>query len=368
MPPRPRLLIATPDYPPERGGIQTLVYAIARHVSRFDVRVVTLGADGDAAFDSSHPVEVRRSARPRRARLPAVGRLNWDALDEALRHRPRAVLCAHIVVSPAARAISRAFGAPFVQYLHADELRQRPRLAKFAVRRADACIAVSEHTRGMALALGGSASGIDVVPNGIEGVPASGPRRDGPPTIVTVAQLEYRYKGHDVLLRALPLVRARVPDVRWVLIGDGGLRRELEAAASELDVDGHVQFLGVLDEEERDRWLARSQVFAMPSRVPAGGLGGEGFGIAYLEAGALGLPVVAGAVGGAKDAVVDGETGVLVDPLDHVELADTLADLLLDRERCERLGRAGLAHAARFEWRAIVPRVEAVIAQAMGDR
>ena len=85
----------------------------------------------------------------------------------------------------------------------------------------------------------------------------------------------------------------------------------------------------------------------MPSRLPGGRFAGEGFGIVFLEAGLHELPVVAGDVGGARDAVVDGETGLLVDPTDHVALAGALTELLTDPERAARLGRAGAARARR---------------------
>ena len=101
----------------------------------------------------------------------------------------------------------------------------------------------------------------------------------------------------------------------------------------------------------------------MPSRLPAGGSGGEGFGIVYLEAGAHGLPVVAGNVGGALDAVADGETGLLVDPTDHVAVADAIADLLADPVRAAGLGRAGVEHARGFGWAATGAKVEALLAR-----
>ena len=88
---------------------------------------------------------------------------------------------------------------------------------------------------------------------------------------------------------------------------------------------------------------ARAQLLAMPSRLPAGGFAGEGFGIVYLEAGAYGKPVVAGNVGGALDAVRDGETGLLVDPLDPLAVAEAIATLLSDRELAGRLGEGGRA-------------------------
>ena len=95
----------------------------------------------------------------------------------------------------------------------------------------------------------------------------------------------------------------------------------------------------------------------MPSRVPAGGFGGEGFGIVYLEADAHGCPSVAGNVGGAVDAVVDGETGLLVDPEDHVMSADALDRLLRDEPRRRAMGAAGAERAAEFAWPLIAARV-----------
>jgi phosphatidylinositol alpha-1,6-mannosyltransferase len=184
--------------------------------------------------------------------------------------------------------------------------------------------------------------------------------RDERPTIVTVARLEDRYKGHDVMLRALPAVRERVPDVRWVVIGEGTLRKELEALTLELGVEDCVDFLGAVSKDERDHWLRRARVFAMPSRLPRSG-GGEGFGIAYMEAAAHGLPVVAGSVGGALDAVEDGQTGLLVDPEDEESVADALVRVLADPELATRLGEAGAARALDFAWPRIARRVEGLL-------
>ena len=89
--------------------------------------------------------------------------------------------------------------------------------------------------------------------------------------------------------------------------------------------------------------------------------GGEGFGIAYLEAGPRGLPVVAGNVAGALDSVIDGKTGLLVDPTDHAAVAYAVTELLLDKPRAEALGRAGAERARQLNWPAISRRVEELI-------
>jgi phosphatidylinositol alpha-1,6-mannosyltransferase len=108
-------------------------------------------------------------------------------------------------------------------------------------------------------------------------------------------------------------------------------------------------------------------VFAMPSRVPARSAG-EGFGIVYLEAGVHGLPVVAGRAGGALDAVLDGSTGLLVDPTDHVQVAQAITRLLTDRESAARMGAAGSERARNFSWPIIAGRVEQLIVEAIQQR
>jgi phosphatidylinositol alpha-1,6-mannosyltransferase len=318
-------------------------------------------------FDIRERLDVRRTRfSGRRHHRSGIAGLNGVALREALRFRPDVVLSLHIVLSPAAWTIQRASGAPVVQYLHADEIRARPGLSRFAVRRAGAVVAVSAHTGKLALAAGADRATLHRIPNGVDLPSSSGEPRAARPTVVTVARLRERYKGHDVLLRAMPLIRERVPDAQWVVVGDGPLRHELERIAAEHGLAGHIRFTGETSDAERDAWLDRAHVFAMPARVPEGGVGGEGFGIVYLEAGAHGLPVVAGNVGGALDAVVDGETGLLVDPRDDAAVAEAVADLLLDRKRAEAMGSAGAVRARRFSWPAIAERVEDLLFEVAG--
>ena len=184
---------------------------------------------------------------------------------------------------------------------------------------------------------------------------------NGTPQFITIARLEDRYKGHDVVMRAMPLILARVPQAEWIIVGDGPLRGHLERLAAIHGVSSRVRFVGAVPDEERDRCLDQAALLAMPSRLPARGTAGEGFGIVYLEAGARGIPVVAGKVAGALDAVIDGETGVLVDPDDHVAVASAIASLLEDPARARELGRGGRAHAEGLAWPLIAERVSSVL-------
>jgi phosphatidyl-myo-inositol dimannoside synthase len=268
-------------------------------------------------------------------------------------------------MAPAASVILTTMGIPYIQYLHGEEVARRRRLAAYAAKRASRVIAVSAYTASLAAGYVGAGRlrcippGVDV-PNGCRGV------RSERPLVVTVSRLADRFKGHDVMLQALPLIAARVPSVQWIVIGDGPLRQGFERASVAQGLTRLVRFLGAVSDQERDLWLDQAHVFAMPSRLAAFG-GGEGFGIAYLEAGCHMLPVVAGNVGGAVDAVVGGVTGLLVDPTNAVAVADAIADLLLDQRRAEAMGRAGAARARGFSWPTIAKQVEDLFHEVIGD-
>jgi len=359
---RPRLLVLTPDFPPMHGGVQLLAHRLALAMEGFDVEVVTLDGEGARRFDAEGELVTRRVG----AHLPAGSAralaLNAGAVRRALRFRPQVTLSVHAVASPAALAIRRVLRGRTAQYFHAIEMLGKPRLCAFAAERADLVIAVSSYTASLVAAAGAEPADLRVIPPGVD-LPSD--RSALPverPTVLTVAQLLYRYKGHDVLIRALTGVRARVPDVQWVVIGEGPLRPSLESLVDSCGLTGVVRFLGAVSDEERNSWLRRANVFAMPSRLP-----GEGFGIAYLEASAFGKPVVAGKVAGPLDAVADGVSGILVDPIDPDAVGDAVTRLLLDRELAERLGRGGLARAREYAWPLVGRRVEAALLELVGS-
>lgn len=358
---RPRVLVITPDFPPAKGGIQILAHRIVSSFEGIDPVVIALGHPDAPVFDRSLGFPTMRSPGQVGSRSFTVLGLNVAAVALALRRRPDVVLSTHIVASPAAAWIRHQLGVPFVQYVHAKEVGAKPSLARFALTRADRVVAVSRYTYGLAVSAGARPERVVLINPGVD-LPAQAARArpaDGSPTVLTISRLDDRYKGHDVVLRAMPLVRAEVPDVRWRVVGDGPMRAMLQDRARNQGLGETVDFLGSITDEARDTELACANVFCMVSRVPAGGFAGEGFGIVYLEASAHGLPVVAGAAGGATDAVVGDETGLLVDPEDDVAVADALVKLLRDCELAARLGERGRARAARFSWEAAAERVEA---------
>jgi phosphatidylinositol alpha-1,6-mannosyltransferase len=364
---RPRLLVLTPDFPPAHGGLQLFTHRLVSGLEGFEIEVLTLASSGADSFDASSGLAITRVRAPVRLGRARNAVLGLAALAAAARFRPQLQLNMHIVTSPAAAVVRRTLAVPTVQYFYAKEVGARPRLAAFAARHADASVAISSYTVKL-LAAAGVPSGADVrlIPPGVDLPSDTSPLDAARPTIVTVSRLADPYKGHDVMIEALRLVRAAVPDVEWIVIGEGPLRPGLESLARSRGVADAVRFLGAVSDSERDRWLRSADVFAMPSRLPGGGRAGEGFGIVYLEAGTYGKPVVAGNVAGAPDAVLDGETGLLVDPADPREVADAITRLLGDPELADRLGRAGRERAATFSWQSMARSVEALLREPPG--
>jgi len=358
---KPNALVLAPSFLPDMGGLEMLSFRLVQHAQRVSPFVVAPDTPGSTAFDAEHRLDIRRTPNEPPGGRRAMTRLAITATREAHRRRPDVVISMHLRSSYCAPLLARTPGVPFVQYVHARELVQRPRLARFLFQRAAATIAVSSYTAGLALACGAPAERLHTIPPGVDLQREIAPPRDGPPTIVTVARLDDEYKGHDVVLQAMRLVRDVVPDARWIVVGDGSLRAKLEREARTLGVAEAVEFRGSVTEAQRDEALDSADVFVMASRVPRDGAGGEGFGMVYLEASARGVPVIAGRAGGAVDAVDDGVTGYLVDPESPDEVADAVLRVLTDRDRALALGQAGVAWSKHFAWPVIVERVEEVV-------
>jgi phosphatidylinositol alpha-1,6-mannosyltransferase len=142
-----------------------------------------------------------------------------------------------------------------------------------------------------------------------------------------------------------------VPGATLVVVGDGPYRETLEAMAVDVAPLGSVVFTGQVPEKDLPSYYSLGEVFAMPCRSRLGGFEVEGWGNVFIEAAACGRPVVVGDSGGAREALVDGETGVLVDGTNVGAVADAVAGLLADPACAEAMGRAGRERVERrYTW------------------
>lgn len=245
------------------------------------------------------------------------------AASTALRHGPFDLLvCSHLNLLPAASLVRWRVRGPVVLNLYGVEAWQAPasRLHRRLAGRADAVVAITELTQQRFLGWSGVAAArshvlpcsVDLSSYGPGPAPAQLAQQyglAGRTVIMTLARLsaDERYKGVDEVLEAMPELAREIPNLSYLICGDGTDRARLEAKAAQLGLRDRVVFTGRIPEETKADHYRLAHAFVMPGW-------GEGFGIVYLEALACGIPVLASAVDGSREAVRNGELGVLVDP------------------------------------------------------
>jgi phosphatidylinositol alpha-1,6-mannosyltransferase len=374
-----KLLVVTNDFPPRVGGINHYVSELMRRFPPGEVTVFASTWPGADPFDAEYPHPVIRW--PGRSMYPTAP--VRDRVEELVRQTRADVVLfgAAVPLAMMGRSIHRRLGVPYVSFTHGVEVwagqvpGTRALLSSIA-RNALLLMGVSEWTIDLLRAVVGDEPRIELVPPGIDpthfhpDVPDDAVRRrhglDGHPVICCVARLTLR-KGQDKIIRALPWIAREFPDVRFLVVGTGPDRERLEGLAYRKRVTDRVVFAGEVPYEVLPRYFRAGDVFAMPCRTRKLGLEVEGFGLAFIEAAAVGRPAIAGDSGGAPEAVVHGETGLVVDGGEVDEVAEVVVELLADPEKATKLGAAGADRVHRdFTWEALSSRLRGLLLDAIG--
>jgi phosphatidyl-myo-inositol dimannoside synthase len=368
-------LLVTNDFPPKVGGIQSYLWELWRRLPPAEVTVLTTPYPGAAEFDRAQPFRVVRDRCSWRLPPPLSGGhprtpgrvlLPTPALAARIDALAREVGADLIFLDPALPLGAlgpRLRSAPYVTVLHGAEVTVPGRLpgSRALLRRvldgAAGILAAGHYPAEEAAGAAGRPLPGLVIPPGVD-VDRFRPAGDDPaarvltrkrfglpetaPLVVGVSRLVPR-KGFDVLIDAVArLARARFSGdpVHLAIAGRGRDRDRLARRAARAGIGHRFHLLGRVPDEDLAAVYACSDVFAMCCRERWGGLEAEGFGIVFMEAAASGLPAVAGRSGGADEAVDDGTTGFVVDPLDAGAVADALGRLLADPALRRQMGAA----------------------------
>ncbi len=260
----------------------------------------------------------------------------WNILASFFRKRPNLVICGHLNFAPVAYLINKFLGIPYwILVYGVDAWDIDSPNKQLALRASEKIVSISEYTSDRLLLEQNLHPGkvsllpvtFDVRHFKIKPKPAYLLDRHAleasQPIILTVARLadDEQYKGYDQVIRAIPLMQKKLPDVHYVLVGKGRDQARVEALIESLGLRDCVTLAGFVSDDEICDYYNLCDVFAMPSK-------GEGFGIVYLEALACGKPTVGGNQDGAIDALCNGELGVLVDPDNVEEIANVLTNIL----------------------------------------
>jgi len=376
--------LVTNDFPPKVGGIQSYLWELWQRLDPASTSVLTARSHPDyARFDEE---QAARGLRISRVRAPILYFPTPLALRRIREHcavsRPDVVLLDPVwplgLLGP-------RLGLPYGVILHGAEIAVPSRLPVVrlglgqVLRGASIVVSAGGYPLREAERLaGGKLHNAIEIPPGVDYqrfVPTDGHdpvddrrRLSLPPealVVVSVSRLVPR-KGMDVLIRAAARLRIAHPDLFVVIAGAGRDRGRLRRLIDRTGAP--VRLLGRVSEDDKAALLRAGDVFAMVCRNRWGGLEQEGFGIVFLEAAAAGLPQIAGDSGGAAEAVVDGETGIIVsDPAEETEVAAALERLLADEAMRRRMGAAARQRAMNsFDYDTLAPRLAEALAEVGG--
>jgi phosphatidylinositol alpha-1,6-mannosyltransferase len=345
-------LLATNDFPPKVGGIQSYLYELWRRLPPSSTTVLTTSYAGDLEWDDAQAFRVERA--PERFLVPT--RAMAQRVDDLAREVGADVVFLDPML-PLGLVGPRLTASPYVVVAHGAEITVYGRLpvsasfARHVLRGAAGIVAAGEYPAAIASRVARRDLPTLFVPPGVDTdrfrplAPAQ--RREArvalgldpdAPLVVGVSRLVPR-KGFDVLLDAV----AGLDHVHVAIAGTGRDHDRLVRRAQRLG--GRAAILGRVDDEMLPRLYASADVFAMLCRDRWGGLEAEGFGIVFVEAAACGVPTVAGRSGGSHEAVVDGETGLVVESRDVRAVRNAIERLVADDGLRARLGAAGRVRA-----------------------
>ena len=344
-------LLVTHDFPPKIGGIQSLLWEWWRRLPPESFAVLTSPYEGTAEFDAAQPFRIERTKEPVLLPHPwMVRRIERMAAE---------IGADLVVLDPAVPLgiVGPWLSRPYDVVLHGAEVTVPGRLPVSrqvlgrVLRRARHVVAAGGYPAAEAEHAAGRTLDVTVVPPGVDlqrFAPLDDDERrrarrhfhldDDAEVVVAVSRLVPR-KGFDTAIRAVAALSARRPRLVLVIAGAGRDRERLEKLATELGAP--VRFLGRVSNDDLPRLYGCADVSIMLCRNRWGGLEQEGFGIVFVEAAACGVPALAGASGGAAEAVADGETGFVVsDPRQVDDVVERLDELFADPERRREMGRA----------------------------
>lgn len=359
------------------GGLATTSYKLANGIGRGEIETTVLApgySKADKETDNALPCDV--------VRIPGLGSrwiklipffeiiMGWVCLMLTLvRVKPDVVLfvteeaetVGGLLPYYSFKPVARIAGSGITTCFHGKKITKR--MMSFPMKRlynnASLIIAVSESTRDLLTGVGVPDDKIKVIYNGVNQNWISekpkvrkmgkirkdyGINKDSP-VLLTVARVLPR-KGQDMVIKALPQVLGQFPDVKYLIVGDGRYKEQFEHLAKGLGVNGNVIFTGGVRHEDIMSFFDLSDIFVMPNRYWNNKV--EGLPNSLLEAAARSKPLIAGDHGGSREAVINNETGFLVDPENVEAIANAILTILGNSAKALRMGASGKKRIKQF--------------------
>ncbi len=362
-----KILIATIEFPPQKGGIANYLAGLAGALTADRVVVLAPKHIGAENFDNRQAYKIYRKKLISRLPfiwpkwLPTI----WHLWRATRREKVEAILVGQVLpVGTAVMFLNKFLKLPYFVSCHGMDILtatgspRKKKILNKILEQAAGVVANSEFTKSELLKLSVPENKITVVypcPNEVSGIAPEKileiKNRLGladKKIILTVGRLVAR-KGQDKVIEAMPQILKRAPQAIYAIVGDGPERENLKSKIENLKLENEVLLLGEMSEEKKNAFYQLCDIFAMTPRQRGPDV--EGFGTVYLEANQFGKPVVAGKSGGVSEAVLDGVTGIIVDPENVNQIAEGIIKLLSEDNLAKKIGQQGKERVEReFRW------------------
>jgi phosphatidylinositol alpha-1,6-mannosyltransferase len=360
-----KILIATIEFPPQKGGIANYLAGLAGALPQDKIAVLCqknplsippLKKGGRGGFSEKGEIyKIYRRKLLSKILWPKWLPIIWHLWRVARREKVEAILVGQVLpVGTAAMIVKKFLGIPYFVSCHgmdiltAAENPRKKKLMNKILEQASGIVANSEFTKNELINLGVPEKKIIVIYPCVANEDEIAPEKVNEiknrlglvdkKIILTVGRLVAR-KGQSMMVEAMPAILKSVPQAIYVIIGDGPESEKLKVKSEKLKLENEVLLLGEVAEERKNAFYQLCDVFVMTPRQIGADV--EGFGTVYLEANSFGKPVVAGRSGGVSEAVVDGATGLIVDPENINQIADAVIKILSDENLAKKLGERG---------------------------
>ncbi|MEQ9310829.1 MAG: glycosyltransferase family 4 protein [Balneolaceae bacterium] len=362
------LLVLAKAYPPTVGGVENYSKFVSEGLSKFhDVRVLTLKPLKKESLDSSiledsDEIDVERIHAFHSQILSAI----WYSVVffiRILQNKPDYILATTWKIGLVNAVFQPIFRIPFMLSAHGAELTRNRNnflvssIMKYVFNKADRIIAVSEFTRQVVIEYAQiEPSKCVVVSNGIdlESVRINS-KEDArkhlnidpnSKIMLTVSRVDKR-KGHIDVLNAIPQILKKIPNLKYIIVGNGPEKEIIKSKIVELGIEDHVELAGFVSDEDLPFYYSACDVFVMLNKMVSIE-DFEGFGFVFAEAGAYRKPLIGGNSGGPKEVILENQTGYLVDPLDSNLVAEKITLLLSNDIKSIEMGNNAEARTKNY--------------------
>jgi len=357
-------LIVTRAFPPELGGMQSLMWGLTKEMSKnFMIKVFADYQKNHKEFDDKESFSIERVGGIKFLRKIRKAQLINEFLKES---KVQGIIADHWKSLELIKSNKKKYCLIHGKEInHPKESSINTRLIK-VLNGTEKVIANSEYTKNLAIDKGVDKNKVVVINPGVN--PAEELNKKSlekverllkikTPRLITVSRFDKR-KNHEKVIMALRNLKQQYPDIIYICIGYGDEENNLKKLVQELDLSSQVMFFKDISDDLKNSLLAKSDIFVMPSIIHKTSV--EGFGISYVEAAQYGVPSLGGKDGGATDAIDHNKTGLICDGNNLDDIYSSLNSMIENKKHLE-LGKNAKDYVSKFQWEKIIEEYKKIL-------